>query len=335
MRKLVPGLVALAAIGISALAALPAYGTGSGNDGQIVFRRWLEANHKTSALFVINPDGTGERQLTQPAGHVVDMQPDWAPDGSKIVFEHDLQRGQLWTVNADGTGLQRLSPDCLDGPPKCDDRLDPAYSPDGKTIAFWRGWGPVDDKLNQIKFSEVFLMDADGSHVRQLTHSVPWADDDKGPAWSPNGRQIVFERVTSSAGKPPRTAALFIVNADGTGTRQLTPWTLDAGGERAGWSPDGRWILFRTYPGNNDAVPGGNLYIVHPDGSGLKQITDFGPKEYSLGGSFSPDGNWIVFSKSGVGGQPDLFVMRPDGTGLRQLTHTPLWESQANWGPAR
>lgn len=335
MRILITTLIAVAAIGISTVAALPASGTGPGANGQIVFRRWLEPNHKTSALFVINSDGSGERQLTDPARRVADIQPDWAPDGSKIVFERDLQRGQLWTVNTDGGGLQRLSPNCLADPPKCDDRLDPAFSPDGKTIVFWRGWGPVNDKLNQIKYSELFLMDADGTHVRQLTHSTPWADDDKGGMWSPDGRRLVFERVTSAAGKPAHSTALFIVNADGTHTRQLTPWNLDGGAERPGWSPDGQWILFRTYPGNDATAPGGNLYLVRPDGSGLKQFTHFDSTQRILGGTYSPDGKWIVFSKTAVAGQPDLFVMRADGRGLRQLTRTPLWESQADWGPAQ
>ena len=80
-------------------------------------------------------------------------------------------------------------------------------------------------------------------------------------AWSPDGKQLVFgvETTDRGAGEQP---ALFVVNSDGSGLRQLTPWSLDAG-DRADWSPDGTLILFRAPAKNNR----GNLYTIHPDGS--------------------------------------------------------------------
>jgi TolB protein len=332
MRKLTLSLAATAVT--AAVTLLAASAAPPGQNGQIVFRRWLDAHHKTSALFVINPDGTGERQLTRPLDGVADVQPDWSPDGSSVVFERDQARSRLWTVAADGTEPFLLGPTCLDAPPKCEDHMDPAWSPDGKTLAFWRAWGPVNQKLGFIAHSEVFTIDDDGTHLRQLTHSSSYADDDRAPAWSPDGKQLVFERLTSPQAEPPDARALFVINADGSGARQVTPWSLD-GGDHPDWSPDGRWILFHSNPDNGATPVGGDLYLVHPDGTGLRQLTHFNPMAVALSASFSPDGKSIVYSSVGVGGQPDLYVMRVDGTDVRQLTRTRAWESQPDWGTDR
>jgi Tol biopolymer transport system component len=65
--------------------------------------------------------------------------------------------------------------------------------------------------------------------------------------------------------------ALYIVNSDGSGRlHQITPWRLDGGG--AAWSSDGRWIVFRSY--RNCCQPGASqVWVVHPDGSGLRRLT--------------------------------------------------------------
>ena len=60
-----------------------------------------------------------------------------------------------------------------------------------------------------------------------------------------------------------------MINADGSGQRQLTPWSLNGGG-RLDWSPDGELILFRVAGAKEQH---GNIYTIHPDGSGLTQLT--------------------------------------------------------------
>ena len=71
-----------------------------------------------------------------------------------------------------------------------------------------------------------------------------------------------------AAGIEGEVVTQFVVNADGAGLRQLTPWGLAE--DPGSWSPDGRWILFTK--------PGGKLYVVRPDGSGLQRIPlDTGP----------------------------------------------------------
>lgn len=76
------------------------------------------------------------------------------------------------------------------------------------------------------------------------------------------------------------------------------------------------------------------IYVIHPDGTGLKQLTYFKRGSIVTSSSFSPDGKWIVFGTSGVGGNADLFVMKPDGTTSHSITRTKLWDSAPDWGPA-
>jgi hypothetical protein len=253
-------------------------------NGKIAFGRWLDSAQTTRAIFVINPDGTGERQLTHPPDEVVDNHPDWSPDSSKIAFERCAVRCETWVMNADGSGAKRLGPKCDADPPACEDRGAPAWSPHGKTLASNRAFGPVEN--DTIKSSQLVLIDPKtGKVLRRLDAQAPYAGDTGEAGWSPDGRRLVFNRLNSSTGKPPNARALFVIDADGSGVRQLTPWDL-GGGDHPVWSPNGKLILFRTVSGPDDMY--GNLYTIHPDGSGLHELTDYDPGTIVLSYSFSP-----------------------------------------------
>ncbi len=305
--------VAAAAAVAGAVAAL-AQATGPGNNGAIAF------THQ-GKLFVVNADGTGLRKLTTGPHRVYDGGPEWSPDGSRIAFHRCFDRCNVWTVAASGTGLRRLGP-------AGDDRAQPAWAPNGNQIAYSRGWGRVQN--DQIEHAEIYLMNANGGAARPLTAitaSKPFSADVEGAAWSPGGKQLVFEVHNSKLGEPADGRALFVIEADGSGQRQLTPWSLNAGGARPDWSPNGRLILFRVAGAKRQH---GNIYTVHPDGSGLKQLTRY-PEPKSVGeesSSFSPDGKWITFSRFSTTAYPEIFVMRSDGMGVRQLTTT-----QGNFSP--
>ena len=146
---------------------------------------------------------------------------------------------------------------------------------------------------------------------------------------SPDGTRIAFQRQNSPLAEPAGGIAVFVMRINGTHLRRITPWSLRAG-DHPDWSPDGRWILFRS---NEDGgFVNSQLYVIHPDGSGLRQITHVSPDTMLLSASFSPNGARIVFSQTGDSGQPDIFTMRVDGSDVRQVTHTPLWESAPDWG---
>jgi TolB protein len=309
-------------------------------NGEIVFRRFADFEHNSGAIFAIQPNGSHERQLTHPPAGSLDDQPSFSGDGSRIVFTRqppgdnpDSSRA-FWTMKPDGTDARLLSPGCSAGPPKClvnEQRNLPLYSPDGRHIAFGWAAGEVRDDIGQIQFSEVYVMKADGSHSRPVTHftdHAPYTQDSGPAAWSPDSRRLVIARVISPVGEPASSLALFVIKPDGTGLRQLTPWALRAGG-RADWSPVTNRILFRTIPANDE--PGGDIYTIKPDGTGLRQLTHF-PPDHVLGElAFSPDGESIVFTRGDS--ERDMYVMRADGSHIRQITTTELSENWPSWQP--
>jgi Tol biopolymer transport system component len=149
------------------------------------------------------------------------------------------------------------------------------------------------------------------------------------PGWSPDGKQLVF------VSKPGSFQALFVVNADGSGLRRITPWRLRAGGH-PDWCPDSTRILFAG------GLPDhGNLFTIRPDGTGLQQLTPFTGLTRISAGSFSPDGKSIVFDTVvGAVNPPratlnDVFVMNADGSHIRPITRTRNEDDSPDWGPRR
>jgi Tol biopolymer transport system component len=201
-------------------------------------------------------------------------------------------------------------------------------------------------------YEDVWSVNADGTHLRQLTSS-PWPefdpswspdgtgiayrserDDDPeiwlmnpdgsgrhrlarglAPAWSPDGTKIAFAApgtILCPPGTGIRCSGLAIMNADGSG-RHRVPNT--DGGEYPSWSPDGTRIAF------NSNISGGHLmYVVDPDGSHLVDLSGVG-EGWQV--DWSPDGRSILFTsaRDHPDHSTDIFVMRPDGAGVRRLTH--------------
>ncbi|MFJ8629088.1 hypothetical protein ACIRD3_40420 [Kitasatospora sp. NPDC093550] len=331
-----PGVVGAAA---GTPAAVPAH------NGLIVSRAYTDASHSTSAIVTLAPDGSGQRQITQPPDHARDDRPDWSPDGTAVVFDRtDPQTGaaRLWTVAASGDDAHQISQlcDASGGGADCanEDERAPAYSPDGKQLAFSRSWGALDPAgNNQTQYSDLYLMSPDGTDVQRLTfltNDKPYSGSVSNPSWSPDGKQLTFEYRTSATGQPANSRAIYVVSADGTGLRQLTPWELRAG-DRADWSPDGTRILFTTYPAGPDNAPGGGIYTIHPDGTAIGALTPAPSEAFYGSAAYAPDGQVIVFTQAPAGGGADLYSMRADGTGVARLTSsTDKWLNRPAWGTA-
>ena len=332
-----------------AMTAVTASATPPGGNGAIVFRRYFTSDHSSGALFVADLSGTAIKQITHPRRQrVLDTEPDWSPDGTRIAFQRNDRSGcgpncetaEIWVVDADGRNATAIAKDPRSKGCANHDRAaggfcrgDPAWSPDGKRIIFACGTLPTATKPETERFC---VTAADGSKLTRLP-SPPRGAQDYGPQWSPNGNKIAFERrLVSRTGETLRTA-IFVMNSDGSDARRITPWPL-RGGDHPDWSPDGRTILFRSNHEGSDRITG-NLYVVRPDGTALRQLTRArGGVVQHLSSSFSPDGRWITFAKTpgkGRAGNADVFVMRADGTGIRNVTRSAIWDSAPDWGSGR
>ena len=323
----------LAAVGIGALVST-AHATAPGKNGEIAFKRYLDTDRSTGAIFAADANGKDERQITKPESGVVDDQPDWSSDGSLLVFHRSVPDSPfaIYTVKPDGSDVTRLSPPCAAGSAQCEDGERASFLPDGKHVVYTRATGNVRHfpSGDWIEHSDIVVRDVTGANLQVLIQSRPYEGGYLSAHFSPDGSRFVYFRENSPLTKPVGAHALFVARADGSGQRRITPWSLDAG-DSADWSPNGRLILFRSHVGGAEQS---QIYVVRPDGSGLRPLTRIKQGTTVLSYSFSPDGKWITFAKSGRGGEPDIFVMRANGKDMRPVTRTALWDSAPDWGAA-
>jgi Tol biopolymer transport system component len=289
--------------------------------GHLLYRRYLNDDQSEAAIYAVGPGETNGRAITHPPAGAADDLATANPDGSRITFTRCTDRCRLFTAAIDGSGIKRLTPKC------CIEESDAGYSPDGRTIAFGRAWGNVEN--DQIQYSEVFRMTASGHERQRLTHlsGKGYQGDTGAPSFSPDGKRIVFSVVKGPTAPHAGDRAVFIMNADGSHQHRLTPWSLKAG-DHPRFSPDGSRVISRTVPEDG---PGGDLYTVRPDGSGLTRLTHDVPG--MLSAAWSPDGEHIAFGREGDdGGNPDIWIMKADGTSPARLTNAPEWDSLPTWG---
>jgi TolB protein len=295
---------------------------------QIAWQGFLDPDQSTAAIFSATASGSNARQLTYPRHGEQDGNPDWSPDGSKILFADVAANGtsDVWVMNADGTGLKQLT-SCTG---VCNGAQEGKWSPDGSKIVYDVADNPIRSDGNATSV-DLWIMNADGSHPVQLTHTpLPTSIADNEPSWSPDGKQIIFAR-NHLMGQSYDDQALFVINLDGTGLKQLTALGhLEAG--NAHWSPDGTRILFQSF----GSFPEGSipqLYTILPDGTHLVQLTT---NERNYEPAWSPDGTKIVFahrSSTGADQNAHLYEMNADGSGMVQITRNPFWQRQPAWGP--
>jgi TolB protein len=232
-----------------------------------------------SDLFLMNADGSDQTFLTRGSSAT------WSPDCKQIAF-HASASGNgtpirpnpgsattdsdIFVANVDdllaGEPPRNLTQGDVNGQavPLIDD--DPAWSPDGQHIAYTAH--PDTDNPNLSNQAEIYVSNADGTGAAtQLTSNN---EEERGPAWSPDGSQIVY---SCRIGGGSHVFQICVINADGTGFEQLTYENVPH--LTASWSPDGTQILFNEIhpPLAQGDVQNYQLYVMNADGSNLRQLT--------------------------------------------------------------
>jgi Tol biopolymer transport system component len=239
----------------------------------------------------------------------------FSPDGRKIIFasshldpdakkhhaeeyrqrEEDRQAGRrrpykwdfdphmdIFEANPDGTGLKRLTHGG-------GYNAEGSYSPDGKQIVFCSNRSGPENL-------ELYIMDADGKNVRQLTHAPHCYNG--GPFFSPDGKRVIFR----SDRKKKDYLQLYVINADGTGERALTD---DPNWVQWGpyWYKDGKHIVYAGADHSNPLMrPNYDLYWMDID-TGKKVRLSYAPGADVLP-VFSPDCSRILWTSTRNGRQP-------------------------------
>lgn len=241
-------------------------------------------------IFVMNANGSDVKNLTNNSA--VDTSPVWSPDGSKIGFISDRDgHTEVYVMNADGSNPTRITfnPNT---------KAEPAWSPDGKYIAFT--YNDFDNNYNfdiykvnvqtlemsrltedpEADYAPIFSpdgkymyftsqrsrgyafyrMDADGEN--QIPIATGWVYGQL--SWSPDGSHF-----SGSAMPGDLRQSIYLFRADGSSQTPITEEKLMKGGDSSpAWSPDGEFVAFIS---NRDGAY--NIYIIKPDGSGLRQLT--------------------------------------------------------------
>jgi Tol biopolymer transport system component len=301
-----------------ALALVPA--VAAGQDRARAAQPWIayQTNvHEATGsgpegVWLIHPDGTGDHQVGVGANGEQEL-PDWSPDGRKLVFtsrggdheplfEYTLSSGRVRQLFA-CTGR------CLG-----DD--EPAYSPDGRTVAFIRAFGPLTDAGPAD--CGLWLGDVATGKARRLTNNHS-CDRETMPRWSPDGTRLTYFRERSDPATGQLDTAVFVLRiASGKQTR-ITDWAADLG--EPDWSRDGRWIVVASHPLHSfDGSYRSGLFLIRPDGGGLHALTRYGDELRATQPRFAPDGRSLVFTAVTPTAR-ELWILPASGGAARRVTH--------------
>jgi Tol biopolymer transport system component len=169
----------------------------------------------------------------------------------------------------------------------------------------------------------IYEMSADGDGQRRLTEGESSSSTPENlffqvePSWSPDGTKIAF------SSRREGSFDIFVMNADGTGSRRLTSTKEDD--SHPTWSPDGTRIAFaRSRPAD--------IFVMNADGSGARSITN--PTIEETEPAWSPNGRWIAYVRRTPGtGIREVWLTRPDGSERRAVTSAGATAFAPAWSP--
>jgi serine/threonine-protein kinase len=298
-------------------------------------------------IYVVGATGESPRRLTAFGSN-----PSWSPDGRRIAFGSEEVRsaynvnakGMLWIVDVEGGEPRRIAMSGEEG------KYEPAWSPSGDRIAFWStAGGQRDLETARIDGSDRVKVTGD----REVDFAPAWAPDGKSLYFASDRggtmglwRIGIDESTGRAIGMPEPVASgvdvamdLPQVSRDGSALifrsklESVNPASIafDRAAARIGAvtllqhrtgtlvptdvSPDGRWIAL-----SNELDRQQDIFIMHPDGTGLTRLTDDAARDWMP--RFTPDGQSLTFY-SNLRGKYDAYSIRLDGSGRTQLTDIP------------
>lgn len=324
-------------IGLAGLAALAACGGHAAATGSA----------PAPKAVTIAP-GAGERHLTnirQITFGGNNAESYWSRSGKQLIFQrqevNDAGCDQQYIVNADGSGLRRISNG--QGRTTCgyfwDNDRRVLYS---STFKFDPKCPPPPDRsagyVWPLDHLEIYTSKTDGSDLRPLTQNGAYNAE---ATVSPDGRKIIYTSTKDG------DLELYVMNIDGTGEKRITNRVGYDGG--AFFSADGSKIVWRAgYPETaKDSAdyldllrrrlvrPNRvELMVANADGSNPRQITKLGGANFAP--FFTPDGTHIIFSSNHKNPRSrnfDLFLVNVDGTGLEPVTTDPEFDGFPMFSP--
>ena len=250
--------------------------------GIVAFSRGKE--EKYSDIYVAEVDGSNVRRLTRGPGFKYD--PDWSPDGRRLLYRYEPpvgtggMSGGLVVMRADGGGAADIAKrmGVIAGPA--------SWAPSGKWIAFSGG-------RKTERNMGIYVARPNGSGLKRLT---PRKWEAQYPAWSPDGRKIAFTYVKEGGFN------VYVMNADGSGVKQLTRGGFD---NWPVWSPDSKQIAFNRVAG---------IWLMSAEGAGARALTE----REGAPMNWAPS-KWLIFGCERSGGGFAICAQLPSGRRATRL----------------
>lgn len=315
----------------------------------------------SGCIYAVKSDGSA---FLWKRGGIEGVSPDISPDGSRIAYETLRPRPQFtWgppMLDSVGTlELDKLDRRLLLGDGAVKSEWSPRWSPDGSRIAFLR--------YTNSREIDIFTMAADGSDRRLVVaHDSPeWPHDPyvigrfSGtiiPVWSPDGQTLAFAvgevELYGTARLSRDLYTLYTVRVNGEGLTRIFQANVDSQYvfPAPAWSPDGRKLAFSIIDLERDGTRIGKQYVIHRDGSGLREIAQIaygGYHQPNVVMEWSPNGDeilvssaqliysyapppWSVETSSDEMNDPHgIFIVRSDGSEVTSVAKG----SNASWSP--